>query len=285
MTPIVIASRAVRQSSQRCPATRLAVWLQLLGMLLCAATAHAQSGDAARTNAKALFERGVADYGAGQYASALSSFQEAFRVRPHPLVNVNIANCYDKLGKPLQAIFHFQRFLESDAGTPAQRDEVKAAVERLKQQIGKVNLRITPDGALAILDAGEQRKAPILDPVQLEAGKHTLEVRAEGYKTVQRNLSVKGGATLEITVALEPDKAPVPVAAAVAEPTLTVTPSATPEPARRPSRSSPSRHRSRPQPLNGPRPRARKCRLPPSRSRRRRPRPRACRHGSGSPAA
>jgi tetratricopeptide (TPR) repeat protein len=226
----VIASRAVRQSSQRGPATRLAVCLQLLGVLLCVATAHAQSTDPSRANAKALFEHGVADYAAGQYASALSNFQEAFRVRPHPLVNVNIANCYDKLGKPLQAIFHFQRFLESDAGTAAQRDEVKTAVERLKQQIGKVNLRITPDGALAILDAGEQRKAPILDPVQLEAGKHTLEVRLEGYKTVQRNLTVKGGATLEINIALEPDKAAVPAAAPVAGPSLVVTPAATPEP-------------------------------------------------------
>src|SRR6185295_4101772 len=140
-------------------------------------TAHAQSAEETKARAKALFEQGVADYDAGRYEQALASFQEAYRIRPHPLVNVNIANCYDKLGKALQAVFHFQRFLESDAGSPAQRDEVNKALERLTQQVGKVLLRITPDGALAIIDQGEQRKSPILEAIQLESGKHDLEVK------------------------------------------------------------------------------------------------------------
>jgi tetratricopeptide (TPR) repeat protein len=230
----------VRQGSQRAIATRLmggrGAWPSrlALGLLFASAVAvmpracvRAQAQGADAHDPKALFERGVADYAAGQYAAALASFQEAFRLRPHPLVNVNIANCYDKLGKPREALFHFQRFLESDAGTPVQRGEVKAAVERLKQQIGKLNLRITPDGALAILDSGEQRKAPILDPVQLEAGKHTIEVRLEGYKTVERTLNVRGGATLELSIALEPETAAAPIAAA-AEPALVVRPAAAP---------------------------------------------------------
>jgi len=139
-------------ASHRNLIARAGLFALALALAGLAATAHAQDADSGRENAKAFFERGVADYASGQYAAALGNFQEAYRVRPHPLVNVNIANCYDKLGKPLQATFHFQRFLESDAGTPAQRDEVQAAIERLKQQIGKLVLRITPDGALAIID-------------------------------------------------------------------------------------------------------------------------------------
>lgn len=193
--------------------------LALLSLVAPAApsTARAQSADETKVRAKALFEQGVADYDAGRYEQALASFQEAYRIRPHPLVNVNIANCYDKLGKALQAVFHFQRFLESDAGSPAQREEVNKALERLKQQVGKVLLRITPDGALAIIDQGEQRKSPILEAIQLEAGKHDLEVKLAGYRTVQRPLIVKGGTTLELSIALEPEgkNAPVPVVAVV----------------------------------------------------------------------
>lgn len=195
-------------------------------------TARAQSADETKVRAKALFEQGVADYDAGRYEQALASFQEAYRIRPHPLVNVNIANCYDKLGKALQAVFHFQRFLESDAGSPAQREEVSKALERLKQQVGKVMLRITPDGALAIIDQGEQRRSPILEAIQLEAGKHDLEVKLAGYRTVERPLIVKGGTTLELSIALEPDgqHAPVPVIA-VAPHVEPAPPPAAPEPA------------------------------------------------------
>jgi tetratricopeptide (TPR) repeat protein len=192
---------------------------------VAASTAHAQSADETKARAKALFEQGVADYDAGRYEQALASFQEAYRIRPHPLVNVNIANCYDKLGKSLLAVFHFQRFLESDAGSPAQRDEVNKALERLKPQVGKLLLRITPDGALAIIDQGEQRKSPILEPIQLEAGKHDLEVKLAGYRAVQRPLIVKGGTTLELSISLEPEgqRAPVPV--------IAVAPRLEPEPA------------------------------------------------------
>ena len=168
---------------------------------------QAQDSDESRQHAKELFEHGVADYEAGRYEQALGSFQEAFRIRPHPLVNVNIANCYDKLGKPLQALFHFQRFLDANVGTTEQREEVHKAIERLKQQVGKLLLRITPDGALAVIDHGEQRRAPIMDAVALEAGGHHLEVRLAGYRTVERSLEIKGGTTLELSIALEPDKA------------------------------------------------------------------------------
>ena len=74
------------------------------------AQAQPQGEEAIRARAKQLFEAAVVEYDAARYAPALVGFQEAFRIRPHPLVRVNMANCYDKLGKTLQAIFHFEQF-------------------------------------------------------------------------------------------------------------------------------------------------------------------------------
>ena len=108
-------------------------------------------------------------------------------------MNVNIANCYDKLGKPLLAIFHFERFMEAKAGSPAQQAEVTAALARLRKQVGTLVLRVTPDGALVIVDREQQRRAPILEPMQLQAGEHTLEVQLEGYATVERKVIVTAG--------------------------------------------------------------------------------------------
>ena len=228
----MLASRAVGPSAQRAIATAVCLHALVMATAVCAlgaapAHAHAQSGqdsDEVRATAKALFERGVANYASGQYASALGDFQEAFRVRPHPLVNVNIANCYDKLGKPLEAVSHFQRFLDSDAGTPAQRTEVTAAVERLKQQIGKVVLHITPEGALAVIDQDKEHRAPLTDAVPLEAGKHTLEVRLPGYTTLHQTLNVPGGSTLELSLALEPETSAEVRPAAPAQPALVIKP-------------------------------------------------------------
>ena len=193
-----------------------------------------------RARAKALFEAGVASYDAGRYEEALASFQEAFRVRPHPLVRVNIANCYDKLGKPLEALFHFEQFTSADVGTPEQRKEVNAAVERLRKQIGQVVVRVTPDGAMVTIDGGEQRRTPLVDALSLTAGKHEFEVRLPGYQTVQRSVVVEGGKTAELTVVLsrEGDSSVAPgVAVAPApgdQPQVATPPAAEPQPERPP---------------------------------------------------
>ncbi|MFI5306768.1 MAG: PEGA domain-containing protein [Polyangiales bacterium] len=221
-----------------------------LVLLSAVSPALGQSDDDARAKAKAAFQHAVADYDAAHYDQALKGFEEAYRLRPHPLVEVNIANCYDKLDKPDQAIAHFELFLSSDAGSPEQRQEVTAAVERLKQQkqqTGKILLHVTPDGADVVLDQGEPRRAPLAEPLMLDAGKHAIEVRLAGYKTVQRTLFVKGGTTLELSIALEQEAgaaapvlavAPAPEAAAPAKPEATPAPA--PVPAEQPAPAAPA---------------------------------------------
>jgi len=213
-----------------------------LPLAVCAQSAHPApaapaegAGDEqeARARAKALFETGVAAYEAGRYEEALASFQEAFRVRPHPLVRVNIANCYDKLGKPLEALFHFEQFTAADIGTPEQRKEVNAAVERLRKQVGQVVVRVSPDGAMVTIDDGEQRRTPIVDALSLTAGKHEIEVKLEGYQTVRRSLQVQGGTTTELNLALARAGEPAaPVSAIVPgeQPQVAAPPAAEPEP-------------------------------------------------------
>src|SRR5262245_18965143 len=103
--------------------------LLLAGLLAlpCTSRLAAQPSDADTTRAKHLFESGVAEYDAGHYANALNRFQEAYRIKPHPLVRVNIANCYQRLDRPVEAIEHFEGFLGMTQGTQAQREEVRAA--------------------------------------------------------------------------------------------------------------------------------------------------------------
>jgi len=164
----------------------------------------AQAQDA-RAQARVLFGQGVERYQAGDHRAALESFLGAYRVSPHPSVRVNIANCYEKLELPVQALFHFEGFLEeAPSAAPAQRREVQRAMRRLRQRVGEVTMRIEPPGATVVLDGGQPRQAPIEGPVRLAAGRHSVEVRMSGFSTVQREFEVRGGELMQFEVGLAP---------------------------------------------------------------------------------
>ena len=151
--------------------------------LTLAAGAVAQS-DEDRARAREQFGLGVERYEGGNYQGALEAFQEAYRLAPHPTVRVNMANCYEHLDRPLEAMHHFERFLaEADGASRQQRREVQAAIRRLEGQLGQLRLAIAPDGARVVIDNAETRVAPILEPVRLVAGTHHLTVRLDGYRT------------------------------------------------------------------------------------------------------
>lgn len=174
-----------------------------------AAPVRAQD-DEGKVRAKAAFQAGVAAYGAGEYRDALGHFEEAQRLKPHPMVQVNIANCHDKLDQPVEAIAFYEKFLDAGQATAEQRKEVAEALKRLRGLVGRVLLTVSPDGASVSIDGGEARRAPIDEPLPLKTGPHRLEVRHDGYTAATREIDVKGGAVHEVDVKLEPS----PVAAA-----------------------------------------------------------------------
>jgi hypothetical protein len=183
-----------------------------VGVLLATHPAKAQD---AREQARENFNAGVSAFEAGNFEQALEAFQEAYRLAPHPSVRVNMANCYERLNRPLEALFHYESFLsEATDAPPAQRREVQAAIEELDDRIGEVTLRIAPDGALVRLDESEVRRAPIMNTIRMTAGSHLVEVRAEGYQSERREFIVEGGQPAEIAIRLErgadPDPAPLP---------------------------------------------------------------------------
>ncbi|UJR82540.1 PEGA domain-containing protein [Sandaracinus amylolyticus] len=193
----------------------------IVALALGIASSRAAAQDVDRERARTEFQRGVDAYGRADYPTALEAFQEAYRLAPHPMVRVNIANAYEQLDRPLEALFHFERFLaESPGASRDQRREVDAAVRRLRQRVGEIDLHVTPDGALVTIDGAEQRRAPIAEPVRVVAGDHTIDIQLDGYRAEHRTVSVAGGQTARVDVRLARAEA---VAAsgvgAIAEPT------------------------------------------------------------------
>jgi len=189
------------------------VWLTLLGSHAMWPQSTALAEDKAAL-AKQEFMSGVEAFEAGRHTTALAHFQEAYRLKPHPLVRVNIANCYVRLGKPIEAVFHFKKFLASDEGEASQRSEIEAEIESLMKKVGAVQLLISPDGAQVQVDDGDRRTAPIMEAIQLAEGHHKVVVSLHGYQAYEGDFRVKGGKTIDVDIRLKrgADSAP-PVAA------------------------------------------------------------------------
>src|SRR5688500_17352087 len=88
-----------------------------LASSLLPAAVRAQD-EAERVRARAEFSRGVERFEASDYSGALSAFEEAYRLAPHPTVRLNIATCLEELGRPGEAMVHYERFLAEAGHVP-----------------------------------------------------------------------------------------------------------------------------------------------------------------------
>lgn len=216
----------------------MARWIALAaGVWLCTVrVVLGQPADATTTRARELFQRGVDAYARGVYYEALQAFQEAYQLRPHPSVRVNIANCYDKLDRPAEAIQAFEQFLGSGSGSPQQQREVQDALERLRKRVGRLVLRVQPDGARVVIDNSDERRSPLPDSVLLKAGRHQVSASLDGHETALRVVDIQAEATIELLITLpklegaQVASAPPAAAAAAAasEPPAPIPPPAVP---------------------------------------------------------
>lgn len=181
---------------------RLASSLLAISLLAAPALAHAQSAED-RAAAHTEFERGVAAYTAHDFQTALDAFQEAYRLAPHASVRLNIANCYAELGRPVEALFHFEHYLTEATGlTAAQRRDVQASIDRLEASVGTITLAVTPDGAAITIDGSDTRRAPVTDPVRVVAGDHIVDIVLDGYVSEHQTVHVEGGGNARISLRL-----------------------------------------------------------------------------------
>src|SRR5262249_3549375 len=104
--------RAARQLGG-CRAT-LAIGLctALLGVL---GPAGAQSDD---ENARIHFESGAAYLKQSDNENALREFQAAYSLSKRPALLLNIANVYERMGKPKEAVDSLSKYLQEDPKTP-----------------------------------------------------------------------------------------------------------------------------------------------------------------------
>ena len=140
----------------------------------------AAQDDPVTMQARARFKEGVDFYDKGQYENARLAFLQAYALKKHPAVLLNLAQSSAKAVHPLEAAKYFQQFLkESTSASPQQRSDAESGLAEVRQKLGRIDI-VAPAGTEITLDEKERLgTAPFNEPLDVEPGAHSLRAPNE----------------------------------------------------------------------------------------------------------
>ena len=183
--------------------------------------------------AEALFEQGRALVAQGKFAEACPRFADSERLDPSSGTLLNLANCYEKLGRTATAWATYRE--AASAASATNRADNLAIAQRhadaLAPKLAKLTATVAQpvDGMVVRRDGVEMPRAEWGVPIPIDSGTHTVEAEASGYKTWSTDVDVPQDGAL-VTVAV-PTLEAAPVQAA---PTPPAAPTPAPAPASAP---------------------------------------------------
>lgn len=156
-------------------------------------TASAQADDATTAMARARFKEGVEFYDKGEYEQARASFLQAYALKKHPAVLLNLAWSCLKSGHALEAEKYFKQFLsESKDITDKQRADANDGLNQSHAKLGRIEVSAVP-GTEVTIDGEKVGTTPLTDPIAVEAGAHTVKFKGSDGSTDTQSVTVLGG--------------------------------------------------------------------------------------------
>jgi hypothetical protein len=189
---------------------------RLLFALLIAAALPCADAEAAnadeRKRARSLAEEGAKLFERGDFAAALTRFEEAEALVPVVTITLERARTLEKLGRWVEALEVLQSIAETPLGPTSHPSHKKARAEAaeltsaldLRTPRLALDLRPARDGTLVLLD-GEPMAPEISQgvAVRIDPGTHLLEARATDGASARRELELLPGDRREIRLLLE----------------------------------------------------------------------------------
>lgn len=159
---------------------------QIVGVLVMATPAAAQTDATQRAMASQLFDDAQKLFASGQVAEACSKYSESQRLDPQLGTLLYLGDCFDKLGKTASAWISFKDAAEmakqrrDERGGPASMrvDELEAKLSTLTIEASQ-NL---PANVELLQDGVSVGRAVLGSPVPIDPGRHEIRARAPGFK-------------------------------------------------------------------------------------------------------
>lgn len=181
--------------------------------LLSSVPAHADDDATATSAARERFKEGVAYFDQKQYEKARAAFVQAYALKKHPAVLLNLAQSELRSNHERDAAKHFSTYLrEATDASAAEREAAQAGLTAAKAVVGEIQINAESGGEV-LVDGTSEGVAPLPGAVYVDPGTHTLELK-KGERTASQTVSVKAGETKEARLALSTEAVAAPAAAA-----------------------------------------------------------------------
>ena len=206
--------------------------IPVLLALLSQVTSPPPADPQAKVKAQALLKEGTALFDRGDLAGALAKFQTAYGVYPSPKLQFNIGQADRDLGRPVEALEAFDRFLaQAPDAAPEILAEARQSVAELKSKLGQLKIECPTSGASVELDGRPLGITPMPAPIWTMPGRHRITLRHPQYTTTTATVDVVAGQTQAITQKLglalvtpSPAPPPIPVVETATIPQLVAAP-------------------------------------------------------------
>lgn len=151
---------------------RLGILFAVVSVALCravlpAARAEAPPGVKDRRHeterARRLFNEAETRFAQGEYRQALALYQQAFELKPLPGFQLNIGQCYRRLGQCDKAIEHYRRYLDQSRN-PKHQADAQGLIDHCERQLAEER-RNVPGPPAAGAKQAEAPPAPVTAPV------------------------------------------------------------------------------------------------------------------------
>ena len=170
------------------------------------ARAAAEPSDAqAKARAQGLLSEGTAAYGRGDYAAALDKFTAAYKIFPSPKLWFNIGQANRDLGRPVEAVEAFDRFLR-DAGDapPETLAEARRSAAELKTKLGQIQVTCAVDGTEITVDGKRVGSTPLGEMLWTTPGRHQVAAQHAGYAPAIEDVVVTTGKIALVAIEVLP---------------------------------------------------------------------------------
>jgi len=192
--------------------TQLAPAAALLGALLLAPAHAFAQDDVTLTMARERFKEGVGYFDKKDFAKARVAFLQAYALKKHPAVLLNLAQSELRSGHEADAAKHFAQYLrEHKDATESERQGADTGLTAAKALVAEVALDVDTSGAEIYVDGDLEGQAPLPGPVYLTPGAHQLQARKDG-KTASSDVNAVAGQATSLRLSL--GRAAKPAAAA-----------------------------------------------------------------------
>jgi tetratricopeptide (TPR) repeat protein len=174
---------------------RIAIAVLLLAAPLSALGQGEPGGGATKEEAAKHFKQGKKLFAKGEFEAAAVAFTKAYEAAPHQAVLANIALCYDKAERYVEALTNYRRYLE-DPVDKSKNAEIRARVREIEDLVGELDIECSEKNCVVRVDGEEHGPGPV--SVVVEPGKHKVEAVVHGDVVVAQIERVDAGKIVRV---------------------------------------------------------------------------------------